>query len=133
LAAENPREHLRLTLVGALVDEDAGGPLGLSRPQITLPSSDPEEAQFVQVDIAVMALPDVPKQDRLAKAVIRGLGERARARDGTAAIVKPVSGDVPVGSLCHRQPLADRADLYLRPQPAVVEAALPHLAGVVAG
>ena len=48
-----------------------------------------------------MALPDVPEQDRLAEAVVRGLGERAGARDGAAAIVEPVSRDVPVGNLGH--------------------------------
>src|SRR5271165_6961820 len=44
---------------------------------------------------------DVPEQDRLAEAVVRGLGEGARASDGTAAIVKPISRDVPVGNLGH--------------------------------
>ena len=48
-----------------------------------------------------MALPDVPEQHRLAEAVVRGLGERAGARDGAAAIVEPVSRDVPVGRLGH--------------------------------
>src|SRR5262249_60768516 len=61
LATENPREHLRLTLVGALVDEEAGGSLGFSRPQITLPSSHPDKAQLVQVDLAGVTLPDVPQ------------------------------------------------------------------------
>ena len=55
----------------------------------------------VEIDIAVMALPDVPEQDRLAEAVVRGLGERAGARDSAAAIVEPVSRDVPVGRLGH--------------------------------
>src|SRR5262249_10404012 len=91
LAAENPGKHLRLALVGAIVDEDPGAPLGLPRPQIAFPSSHPDEAQTVEIDIAVMALPDVPEQDRLAEAVVRGLGERAGARDGAAAIVEPVS------------------------------------------
>src|SRR5271165_2417914 len=44
---------------------------------------------------------DVPEQDRLAEAVVRGLGEGARASNGTAAIVKPISRDVPVGNLGH--------------------------------
>src|SRR6266536_1366568 len=39
LAAENAGEHLRLALVGALVDEDAGAPLGLTRPEVAFPSS----------------------------------------------------------------------------------------------
>jgi hypothetical protein len=44
---------------------------------------------------------DVPEQDRLAETVIRGLGEGAWASDGAAAIVKPISRDVPVGNLGH--------------------------------
>jgi hypothetical protein len=91
-----------LALVGAVVDEDAGAPLGLSRPEIAFPSSRPDEAQTVEIDIAVMAVPDVPEQDRLAEAVVRGLGEGAGTRDSAAAIVEPVSGDVPGGYLGHQ-------------------------------
>ena len=80
LAAENAGKHLRLALVGALVNEDAGRPLSLSRPEIAFPSSHPNEAQTIEIDIAVMALPDVPEQDQLAEAVVRGLGEGAGAR-----------------------------------------------------
>jgi fermentation-respiration switch protein FrsA (DUF1100 family) len=53
----------------------------------------------IEIDIAVLAVPNVPKQDRLAGAVVRGLGERAWARNGAAAIVEPVSRDVPAGNL----------------------------------
>src|SRR5262249_60485378 len=69
LAAENAGKYLRLALVGAIVDEDASAPLGLSCPEIAFPSSPPHEAQTVEIDIAVMALPDVPEQDGLAEAV----------------------------------------------------------------
>ena len=54
-------KNVRLALVGALVDEDAGGSLDLSCPQITLPTSDPAEAQIIEIDIAVLAVPNVPK------------------------------------------------------------------------
>src|SRR5262249_25460761 len=101
LATENAGKHLRLALVGAIVDEDAGAPLGLPCPEIAFPSSHPAEAQTVEIDIPVMALPDVPEQDRLAEAVVRSLGERAGARDSAAAIVEPVTRDVPVGKLGH--------------------------------
>jgi hypothetical protein len=50
----NARKHLRLALVGTLVDEEAGAALGLSRPEIAFPSSHPDEAQTVEIDIAVM-------------------------------------------------------------------------------
>jgi hypothetical protein len=43
------------------VDEDAGGSLDLSCPQIALPTSDPAEAQIIEIDIAVLAVPNVPK------------------------------------------------------------------------
>src|SRR6202022_1345935 len=39
LAAENAGKHLGLALIGALVDENAGASLGLSRPEIAFPSS----------------------------------------------------------------------------------------------
>jgi hypothetical protein len=91
MAAENAGKHLRLALVGAVVDEDASGPLGLSRPEIAFPSSHPDEAQTVEVDIVVMATPDMPEEDRLAEAVVRRLSKGAGARDGAAAIIEPVS------------------------------------------
>src|SRR5205807_4634150 len=101
MAAKNAGKHLRLALVGTVVDEDAGRPLGLPRPEIAFPSSHPDEAQIVEINIAVMAMSDVPEQHRLAEAVVRGLGEGAGARDSAAAIVEPFSGDVPAGNLGH--------------------------------
>jgi hypothetical protein len=93
-----------LALVGALVDEDACTALGLSRPEIALPPSHPNEAQTVEINVTVMATPDVPEQNRLAETVVRGLRESAGAGDGTAAIVEPVSRDVPFGKLGHGKP-----------------------------
>ena len=69
--------------------------------QVALPSPDANEAQIIEIDVAVMALPNVPKQDRLAHSVIRGLGKGAWARDGAAAVVEPVSRDVPGGNFGH--------------------------------
>jgi hypothetical protein len=60
-----------MALIGALVDKDAGGTVDLTGPQIALPSPYPDKAQIIEVDIAVVALPDVPKQDRLEDAVVR--------------------------------------------------------------
>jgi hypothetical protein len=91
-----------LALIGAVVDEDAGGPLGLSRPEIAFPSSHPDEAQTVEIDLSEMTTPDVPEKDRLAEAVVRGLREGAGASDGAAAIVEPVSRDMPFGNLGHQ-------------------------------
>ena len=44
---------------------------------------------------------DVPEEDRLAEAVVRGLRKGAGASDGAAAIVEPITRDVPVGNLSH--------------------------------
>src|SRR6516162_8003532 len=51
LAAENAGKHLRLALVGTLVDEETGAALGLSRPEIAFPSSHPDEAQTVEIGL----------------------------------------------------------------------------------
>ena len=104
LTTEDPGQHFGLAVVGALVDKDAGGSLGLARPQVALPSPDQDEARIVKTDVAVVALPDMPKQHRLADTVIRGLREGARACDGATAIVEPVSGDAPPWNLGHRKP-----------------------------
>src|SRR5262249_7750863 len=73
LAAENPGQHLCLTRVGAIVDKDAGGALDPSRPEVALPPADPDEAQARKIDVAVVAVADVPEQYRLAEPVIRCL------------------------------------------------------------
>ena len=50
-----------------------------------------------------MTTSNVPEQDRLADAVVRGLGEGAGAGDSTAAIIEPVSRDLPVWDLEHKE------------------------------
>ena len=57
-----------------------------------------------------MTGPDVPEKDRLAEAVVWGLCEGAGASDGAAAIVKPISRDVPVGNLSHEDLLGEEPD-----------------------
>src|SRR6516164_991673 len=123
-SAENEGKHLSLTLVGAFVDKDAGGPLGPSRPQITFPSSHTDKAQIVEIDITVMTGPDVPEKDRLAESVVWGLCEGAGASDGAAAIVKPISRDVPVGNLSHEDLLAVQSSWVEK-----VTASFDHLVG----
>ena len=123
-SAENEGKHLSLTLVGAFVDKDAGGPLGPSRPQITFPSSHTDKAQIVEIDIAVMTGPDVPEKDRLAEAVVWSLCEGAGASDGAAAIVKPISPDVPVGNLSHEDLQAEQSDCIEK-----ASASFDHLVG----
>src|SRR5262245_11669110 len=101
IAAEKAGKHLSLAIIRAVVDEDTGGALDLSRPEIAFPSCHADEAHTVDIDVAVMAMLDVPEQHPLAKAVVRGLGEGAGTRDGATAIVEPVSRDVPAGNLSH--------------------------------
>ena len=80
---------------------ETGRPLNLPRPEIAFPSPHPDEAETVEVDVAVVATLDVPEENRLAETVVRGLSERAGARDGAAAVVEPVSRDVPRGNSGH--------------------------------
>src|ERR1700730_10528314 len=101
LAAENAGKHLGLAVIGAIVEEDACASLDLARPEIAFPSPHADEAQTVEIDIAIMAIPDVPEKDRLAEAVVWGLGKGAGARDGAAAVVEPITDDVPAGALGH--------------------------------
>jgi hypothetical protein len=63
-AAENAGQQLGLARVGALVDEEASGSRDLARPEVAFPSANPDEAQATEIDIAVMAVPDMPEQNR---------------------------------------------------------------------
>src|SRR5262245_54853134 len=101
MTPENAGKHLRLTVVGAVVDEYAGRALGLSRPEITFVSSYSDEAKSVEIYIAVVAMTDVPEQDLLAETVVWCLREGAGARDDAAAIIEPISRDVPARNLRH--------------------------------
>ena len=97
-------------LVGTLVDEETGRPLGLTRPEIALPSAHPDEAETIEIDVAVLATLDVPEEDRLAEAVVWRLSERAGARDGAAAVVEPVSRDMPSWDCVHENPRSRVSD-----------------------
>ena len=101
MASDDKGKRLGLSLVGMLVDEEAGRSLGLPRPKITFPSADPDEAETVEIDIAVPATLDVPEEDRLAEAVVWRLSERAGARDSAATVVEPLAGDLPAGTVGH--------------------------------
>ncbi|MGC2077351.1 MAG: hypothetical protein WA728_15190, partial [Xanthobacteraceae bacterium] len=65
------------------------------------PSSHADKAQTVEIDIAVMTRTNVPEEDRPAEAIVWGLREGAGASDGAAAIVEPITRDVPVGNFSH--------------------------------
>ncbi len=84
-----------------IIDIEPSDPGRLSRPEITLPTADPNKAEIVELDVAVMALADVPEQHRFTKAVIRRLGKGARAWNCAAAVVEPVADDVPARNVAH--------------------------------
>ena len=107
-AAADDAGKLALAIVGAFVDVETGRARRLSGPQIALPPADPDKAQIVEVDVAVMAALDVPEQYGVAEAVIRGLRKGAGAGDRAAAVVEPVADDVPAGNVAH-QDLHSRA------------------------
>ena len=100
--------------VGVAVDEMPAARLTLSRPKITLPSSNPDEAQIIESDIAVVAVSDVPKQDRLA-----GLSGACAKAHGPATARQQLSNQSPVmcqlGTSAIRDPFADSTYLFLRP------------------
>jgi hypothetical protein len=101
-APENERKHLCLAIVGALVDEDTGRTLHPPRPEVTFPSAHTDEGKVVEAHVAVVAALDVPEEDRLAEAIVRGFRERAGAGDGATTVVEPVSCDVPTRDGFHR-------------------------------
>ena len=82
-------------------DEEAGRTFDLAGPEVALPSPDANETETIELDVAVVAATDVPEEDRFAVAVVRRLCESARTRDGAAAVVEPVSSDVPGRDLRH--------------------------------
>src|SRR5262249_16434048 len=100
--ADDRRQCRHLPIVRVFIDIKAGNPACVARPQIARPPTDPHQAQIVEIDIAVATLADMPEQHRLAKAVIRCLGEGAWAGNRTAAIVEPVANDVPAGDIAHQ-------------------------------
>src|SRR5262249_35158945 len=102
LAAENVQKRPGLARIGALIDEDTRAPLDRSGPEIAFPPAHPDEAQAVEIHVAVVAAPDVPEQHRLAEAIVRRLREGARAGHRAAAMVEPVPRNAPAGRLCHR-------------------------------
>jgi hypothetical protein len=101
LAPDDALKRFRLVFVGALVNEETGRLLGLPCPEVAFPSPYSDEAETVEVDVSIVAAPDVPEENGLAEAVVRGLGKGAGARNGAAAIVKPVPGDMPAGDIDH--------------------------------
>src|SRR5262249_12031068 len=109
-ASDNKLNRLGLTLVGTLVDEETGRTRGLPRPEVAFPSAHSDEAEAVEIDLAILATLDVPKEDRFAKAVVGRLRERAGARDGAGAVVEPVSRDVPGLACVHDVPSSHVSD-----------------------
>src|SRR5258708_37530934 len=74
-ATDDCRQCLHLPVIGMIINIEAGDPSRLSCPEVALPAPDPHKAQIVELDVAIMALADVPEQHRFTKAAIRGLGK----------------------------------------------------------
>src|SRR5215831_4533976 len=100
-AADDCRQCLHLPVIGMIIDVQAGHPRRLSRPEVAFPAADPHKAEIFELDVAMMALADVPEQHRFTKAVIRRLGKGARARNCAAAVVEPFADDTPVRNVAH--------------------------------
>src|SRR5262249_11923333 len=64
-------------------------------------AANPYKTEIVEPDTAVMTLADVPEQHGLAKTIVGCLGEGAGAGNRAAAIVKPVTDDMPARNLAH--------------------------------
>src|ERR1700738_3580416 len=54
-AANDCRQCLHLPVVGVIIDIEARDPGRLSRPEITLPTADPNKAEIIELNIAVTA------------------------------------------------------------------------------
>ena len=98
---KNQRKRLGLARVGALIDEEASSSLGLPRPEITVPPTNPHETETVEIDVTIVAAFDVPEENGLAKAIVRGLRESAGTCNRAAAVVEPISADVPLWDIGH--------------------------------
>src|SRR4051812_20128692 len=96
---DDRRQCLHLAVIGMLIDIEPSDPGGLALPEIALPTADPHEAQIVELNVAVMALADMPEQHRLTEAVIRRLCEGAWTGNRTAAVVEPVADNVPARNI----------------------------------
>jgi hypothetical protein len=101
LTTENAWQHFGLLFISAIVNENARTALDLPCPKIAFPSAHPDKAKIVQVDVAIVALLNVPEQNGFAKAIIRRLGEGAGTCDRAAAVVEPVASNLPAGNLGH--------------------------------
>jgi hypothetical protein len=102
LASKNGWQDFRLTLIGTVVNEEPGCSFHLSRPKVTIPPYNSDKAKIVEVYVPVVPTLDMPEHDCLTEAIVRGLSESTWTRDGTAAVVEPISGDVPLWHLIHK-------------------------------
>ena len=101
--ADDGRQRVDLCIICMIVDIHAANARSLPRPEVALPTTDPDKAQILELDVAEMALVDMPKQHRLAKPVVWRLSKGTRARDRAAAVVKPLTDEVPTRDVAHEQ------------------------------
>jgi hypothetical protein len=101
-ARKNPLQGFALPIVGSFIDKEAHRDGRFSSPYIAFKGSEGEQIQAVELDLAKMALPDMPREHPLAGVVRRSLGKLARAGDVAAADVEPIAGKTPLRDRCHR-------------------------------
>jgi hypothetical protein len=98
---ENPLQGLALLPVGCFIDEEAHCDRGLASPDVALKSSESDQVQIVEPDLAKITLSDMPCQHALAGVVRRGLGKLTGAGDIAAADIEPVASETPFRDRCH--------------------------------
>jgi len=105
IAGEDPFKRVPLRRIGAVVDQEAKFAVLLH--YVALPMADEDNGQvFGKVEVAVMAVPDQPSQDALAKSVCWVRPEIARTADSAVAQIPPISSDAPIRNFVaclHRQ------------------------------
>jgi hypothetical protein len=95
LAASDELERFALGLISALVDEQPQHYLRLSSPDIPDEVSETENVEPVQLDFAVVAVPDVIGKHPVAVPERWRLGKGAGAGDAALADIEPVSNHMP--------------------------------------
>ena len=101
LTGEYPLQGVALLPVGTFINEEAHRDRSVASPYVALKGSKGEQIQIIQLDLAKMTVPNMPRQHALAGVVRRGLGELTGAGDIAAANVEPVAGETPLRDRCH--------------------------------
>jgi hypothetical protein len=97
VATENIRNRPRLSVARSVVDNYASAPQRIVGPKVSLKISYYGYAEIIEFNVIEMTFPDMPEKNELTKVVVRGLSERAGTGNRAAAVVEPITLDVPIG------------------------------------